>query len=114
MSVVDYRGVRVPLDEIPRGADRFWKLLEERYCDGDPRRSKLLAAFVLHESEQWPIELIGRVFGVDKGNISRWLQRVKQDLRIVLEGGTLPPLRISASRRPKFARYRSLPFPDAA
>jgi len=81
MSVVNFQGVRVPIDDLPRGPCRVWDALRDDYCHGDPRRMRLLAAFVLHELDGWTVELIGLAFCVDKGNVSRWIQQVRRELR---------------------------------
>jgi hypothetical protein len=86
-STVDRRGVAVDRSRFGQGDDPFWEVLSDRYCRGDRRRRKMLAAFVLHELAGWTVELLGETFAVNKGNVSRWLHQVRGDLRRLYGAG---------------------------
>ena len=45
---------------------------------------RMLAMLALRENAGWPLDRIGRVFGHDRGHISRCLRQIKRELRQAL------------------------------
>ena len=63
------------------GADEFWLAMQRHYAEDDVRKWKRLAMLALREDADWPLELIGLVFGRCKGSVLRTVERTKADLR---------------------------------
>lgn len=79
MSVVGRDQRKVVLTRA--GADEFWMAMQRHYAEDDVRKWKGLAMLALREDADWPLELIGLVFGRCKGSVGRAVERTKADLR---------------------------------
>ena len=79
MSTMHPDGTKIIL---PRsGPDEFWQLIRQHYAGDDPLKWKYLAMLALRENAGWPLELIGYVFGHNKGHVTRCLTSLKRELR---------------------------------
>ena len=83
MTVVNQYGFKVLLPRV--GPDDFWRQVITCYAENDERAWRNLAMLALRVNANWPLEQIGRVFGKDKGQVSRCVESVKRDLRRQLQ-----------------------------
>ncbi len=66
---------------LPRtGPELFWKEILENYAGKNRSRWRLLGMLALREVCHWPLDRIGKTFGISKGHVTRSLDRVKKEL----------------------------------
>jgi len=61
--------------------DLFWKEILENYAGDNAMRWRLLGMLALREVCHWPVDRIGKSFGISKGHVTRCLKRVKDELQ---------------------------------
>ena len=83
MSVTSTTGEKIVLER--GGPNLFWEIVQREYAGMNPLRWRNLAILVLREEGCWPIERIGRAFGVSTGQVCRNLQETCAELSQFLD-----------------------------
>lgn len=79
MTIINRRHQRVLLHQS--GIDHFWQMLQEHYAGDSAVRWRKLAMLSLRVNSGWSLEQLGFLFGREKAEIARALNRLRKDLR---------------------------------